>query len=76
MYLTLGLMMLTWLGSQMFNQFIDMTLCLVILTGYAFQSISRKIIKFNLVLLGFSFVYSIIWLILYTVPLWSPRQNY
>jgi len=60
----------------MFNQFVDITLCLLVLSGYAFESISRKIIKLNLVLLSFSFVYDIIWLAIYTGPMWNPNKNY
>jgi hypothetical protein len=53
-----------------------MTLCLVILVGYAFQTVGRKIIRLNLVLLAISFGISCLWLILYLGALWAPRTNY
>lgn len=53
-----------------------MTLCLTIFISYACHTISRKIIKFNILLLTTSFVVKLIWLILYVNNLWNPAHNY
>ena len=53
-----------------------MTLCMVVLIGYAMEAINRKIIKMNILLLTASFIINFIWLIIYIDKLWDPSHNY
>lgn len=48
---------------------------LVILSSFCFESISLKIVRLYLILLGFSIVYTFLWLVLYTDRLWQPVRN-
>lgn len=53
-----------------------MTLCLVIVMGYVLQTVSRKIVRLNLMLLTASLCLELLWLGLYSGSLWNPPKNY
>ena len=53
-----------------------MVVCFVILIGFSTEAISRKIVKFNLTLLGISILFNILWLLLYINKMWAVGTHY